>query len=184
MAVENILLLEQRARRAVRRAYYGDGLFDLIYGLGMVGGAILAMADRLSLYFMPLLWVITVLPAAKKRWVQPRTGYAAPAHPDRRHRWPLVLLTALLLGLLLGGALAWNGLDLGMPRLVAYGVGFVAAGVLTVWPAALRLLAARLPAQAVAGALGFGVVGIIMALVGAVCFGRYLRQHPPIDEAA
>jgi len=220
VAVENILLLEQRARRAVRRAYYGDGLFDLIYGLGMVGGAILAMADRLSLYFMPLLWVITVLPAAKKRWVQPRTGYAAPAHHDRRHRWPLVLLTALLLalvvltalsgqadqwplvraanvgiawlmryfglllGLLLGGALAWNGLDLGMPRLVAYGVGFVAAGVLTVWPAALRLLAARLPAQAVAGALGFGVVGIIMALVGAVCFGRYLRQHPPIDEAA
>lgn len=220
MTASNVLALEACARRQVRRAYYADGLFDLVYGLGIVGGAILALADRLSLFYMPLLWVITVLPAAKKRWVQPRTGYAAPAHPDRGRRWPLVLLTivlaalvvltglagqadrwplvraanvgiawlmrylGLLMGLLLGAALAWNGVELGIGRLVAYGPGFVAAGLLTLWPAALGGLAARLPAQGAAGAVGFGVMGVLMALAGAIGFARYLRRHPlPREEA-
>ncbi|MGI6375109.1 MAG: hypothetical protein ACOX3S_03790 [Anaerolineae bacterium] len=90
----------------------------------------------------------------------------------------------LLMGLLLGAALAWNGVQLGIGRLVAYGPGFVAAGLLTLWPTVLGGLAARLPAQGAAGAVGFGAMGVLMALAGAIGLARYLRRHPlPREEA-
>jgi len=107
MVVEN---LENDVRREVRRAYYADGLFDLVYGLGIVFISMMVLSEiAISLWFLPVLYAIVVLPAAKKRWVQPRVGYVKPGRPTRTWQGLMAALTALLLAGVLITALSGRG---------------------------------------------------------------------------
>ena len=192
-------------RRDVRRAYYADGLCDTIYGLGILSASLMALSETgAAMLYLPVLFVTCALPAAKKRWAQPRVGYVKPGRPTRTWLALMVALTAflvigvltmalsgyreqspalqgayraigwvmshfgLLIGLMLGATLVWNGAALGLKRLIGYGGAMAAAGMLSEW----RALGAALP---VAHAASRAARGAMLCAVGSRD-GRYWRR--------
>jgi len=101
MAGTSLETLMRETRREVWRAYYADGLFDLAVGLGLLAVSWLALGGQIVFWYLPVVLVVTGLPAAKKYWVQPRTGYVKPGRPTRQHGGLICGVAALLLAMVL-----------------------------------------------------------------------------------
>lgn len=206
--------LENDVRHEVRRAYYADGLCDIVYGLGILLASVMALGEMSAMMYLPVLFVTCALPAAKKRWVQPRVGYVKPGRPTRTRLALVAALTALLLagvlitvlfgrggqspllqganraiewtmshfglliGLLLGAVMIWNGQELGLRRLIGYGGAMALAGMLCERRALGARLPVRLAAPELPGALFFAPLGLAMLGIGVALFARFLRTHP------
>lgn len=201
-------LSPRSARRQALRAVNQDGLVDTFLGFAMLMAALYMFLDK----FLEI--EVTALPAVlplivaigiqglRKRYTWPRVGYAN--LKTRRTRIGTTVVVAAVLLLLLGlfllvgvfGVTISSGVKRLLPLPLVCGVA--------VWLALLALqtgfvrygIYAGVLAAALAASYGFGLqtsltfilpmaaAGLLMGVVGASCFARFLTRHPRTEEVA
>jgi hypothetical protein len=180
------------------RAYWDDGLVDLLFGLGAIAVGILWLADLVVFgAIVPALLALAWRPL-RSAIVEPRSGWAefsrARTESNRHKLLASVVIGVGLLGLIAGASVATNadgglapsdlaaaipaalvgimavllGIGLSLGRFVAYGVAFAVAGV----------------AVALAGGdpgLAILLGGIVTSASGGWLLARFLRATSPVD---
>ncbi len=199
----------QELQKQTMRYYYEDGLVELAVGIlfGVIGLdtyliSILPPGTPLSIIAWILLPLLTVggligvqrfVKNQKERHVHPRTGYIEYSPKPRRYRWSvsaiILALTVSIIflpydwlqkGSVAGGMtlfviLATIGASVGLKRLIALGGLSMVFGVLF----------AYLPLSDHASlAVTFLSMGIVLTVIGALVFRKYLQKNPLPEEAA
>ena len=181
------------------RAYWSDGLLDLLFGLGGIAVGVLWLADLVVFGAVVPAFLAMAWRPLRSAIVEPRSGWVefstARTESNRQKLLASVALGAGMLGLvLIGGVAAGSGggftpgalaaaipatlvgimaaligFGLLLPRFVAYGLAFVAAGVVVA-------IADSEPG------LGILIGGIVTTIAGAWLLSRFLRTTTPVDE--
>lgn len=180
------------------RAYWDDGLLDLLFGLGAMAVGVLWLADLVVFGAIVPAFVALAWRPLRSAIVEPRGGWVefsrARTESNRLKLrasvgigvGALVLVLAASLGIGAAGGLASAELSAAIPaalvgimaaligvglmlgRFLAYGVAFVAIGILVA-------LAGEAPGLAIL--LG----GVVTSLCGGWLLARFLRSTSPID---
>jgi predicted small integral membrane protein len=182
------------------RAYWDDGLIDLLFGLGAIAVGLLWLADLVVFGAIVPVFVALAWRPLRSAIVEPRTGWMefsrARTESNRQKLLASVLIGVGLLGLVVVGAV-WVNADGGLtPSDLAAAIPAVLVGIM----AALLGLGLQLGrfivyglAFALCGGLvaiaggdpGLGILagGVVTAIAGAWLLARFLRATSPIDAA-
>jgi len=185
----------------VLKSSWNDGLIDLFAGIGVLLIGLSWQFDLVPLGSIAPALLIPVWQPLRRRLIEPRTGYMEFGERTRL-RLSRSLLTMIILGV---GTLA---LGVGIYLYAAGGVPMAGVTVVAGLPAALIGLAAliagnsfgipRFPLYALVFMVGAAATillglepalpmmagGALAAASGALLLGRFLRDHPVIDEQA
>jgi hypothetical protein len=188
--------------RKQTRLYHGDGLIDLAFGLVVLG---IGLAELLgwqpSILFIFIILLVPLEQALKQRITAPRMGtisFVPPPNVAQRQRRALLItgvgaalvVLLFLVPLLIGpGALAiavtmW--LQRGAPLLwLIVGFGVLSLFAWTVDAKRVYLYLGLLAVVVLSGAwvpplvpILLTLVGVSIAIVGAVLLARFMRGHP------
>lgn len=195
----------KEAEKQVFHFQFTDGLWDILLGCIILLFAVAPLlSDRLgdfwsSMIFLPF-WALVyfVIRLVRKRLVTPRLGSVkyGPAGKDRLRRFSLVMLVLNAIVLILG-IIAFVNLQKTQGNLYSFILGFLLLGGFSLAAFVLSfnrlyfyallagispLIGAWLWAKGLAAHHGFpimfGVTAIMMILVGAVVFVRFLHDNP------
>lgn len=196
--------------RRTRRAFYEDGLVEIMMGLFlMFMGALFQSNFSIVLVYMFAIFVmIPAWRAAKRRYVFPRTGYVNLGDEEESQAnvkgilWFLVIYIIFLVASFLVFSRIW-GSDLGRDYFYTRFIPVVAGLCLAIGPVSMApkygskrwygfgamvvvigvgvaLLGMETFKEALA--LQFTISGIVPLLVGMVMFARFLRKYPAAVE--
>ncbi len=185
----------------VLKSSWNDGLIDLFAGIGVLVIGVSWHFHFAALGGIAPALLVPLWQPLRRRLVEPRTGYMEFGEQTRL-RLSRSLLTMLLLGVgtlglgvatyfyagggvltadvkliaglpafLIGFAALVAGFSFGIPRFPLYALVLIGGGVIT------ALLGLEPAPAMMAG-------GSAAALVGAVVLGRFLKDHPVVDEQA
>ncbi|MBN1402012.1 MAG: hypothetical protein JXA74_14315 [Anaerolineae bacterium] len=191
--------------RRVARAFFADGMFECLSGVMLaLMGVFIIVPPLATMLYMPWLLLTVIFPAARKRYITPRTGYVASPGGRSRQRLMLGLTVLLLVGLLffaIGFAdrqspwiqTSMNALGWVIEHApLVLGLGLAAFWGVMGWRTGLgRMLAYGV--SSLLGAIAFSVVrlrlglramallvavGAVMGIWGFVVLIRFLKTHP------
>ncbi|HUV29616.1 MAG TPA: hypothetical protein VMY05_00805 [Acidobacteriota bacterium] len=187
----------KKLERKAYLSYLQDGIWDTLFGLGILSFGVLMFLD---LYYLVgavvvVLWAVAI--GAKKRFTQPRLGYVrfSPEREALEGRNRTVLMVLLWVAVLLGGALAlaW-GTSSGVHRWArAAGLmpmGIVLAGLVgavgLLWGIRRYVVYAVIILVGFAGGhvldvhpkFYFTAIGAVILLTGLIMMVQFLRKYP------
>jgi hypothetical protein len=187
--------------RATYRGSFSDGLLDLFAGIALSFLGLLWLTDYAAFGGLAPALLIPVWPIARRRWVEPRMGYALPNEP-RRRKLRMGMLTSITLGViaLLAGIGAY--VSLGSDGFSVEGVfdriGPGLPAFLLALMGGTAALAFDLPrfyaysgVLVLAGLMGVSfdqeparsllVSGLIVSISGLTMLVRFLRNNPVLE---
>ncbi|MDH4136914.1 MAG: hypothetical protein OEW09_09420 [Anaerolineae bacterium] len=203
--------LKELERKAFRSTFQ-DGLWDMYLGfllLTMGMGPVLPALNTSVMWTLVILLMLSVLAwlafwAGKKFITTPRMGLVkfGPQRKAKLKKTRAVLFLSALLGVIMFVLRAtWNIEWAAIPipayvwavqAIVVFGLGayfldvsrFYAYGVLYAIPVPVGIVLLQNTGLPGFMFLPFGVSGVVMVLIGAVLFSRFLRDYPLLPEEA
>lgn len=195
------------AIRQTQRYNFEDGLTEIFVGtLAILGGFVLTIAKSPFLAFgvfvLALALITKTLDHFKERYVYPRSGYLT--YKEHKSKLWVTLLIAmicllaatalivlallydydhalawpsLIVGVFMGGALLYKGIQLRLTRIIFLGALTILFGF-TFSPVVLRSEATEGYNGLAAFGIFFFVVGVAFLISGGLRFRKYLQENP------